>query len=81
MKRFFSTITTTLILGLSSIDAYATEGWYPGKFACEWFGIGCDTGGGHSVPELSVMAGPVAVAVILGIVGIGLERRRRNNKK
>jgi hypothetical protein len=33
------------------------------------------------VPELSLTAGPLAVAVILGIVGIGLERRRRKNRK
>ena len=34
------------------------------------------TGGGSSVPELSLTAGPIAVTVIICIIAIALERRR-----
>lgn len=46
-----------------------TNGYYCGG--------GGGGGSGNSVPELSVTAGPIAVAVIVGILAIGLERRRR----
>lgn len=40
---------------------------------------GSGGGGGNSVPEIDVMVGPVAVAVLAGVIAIGVERRR--NKK
>ncbi|HBH35198.1 MAG TPA: hypothetical protein DDW45_01970 [Gammaproteobacteria bacterium] len=75
MLKYLSTIATTLVLGLGAIEAYAMSR-VPGS-------AGSVQGSevANSVPELSAAAGPIAVAVILGIVGIGLERRRRKNKK
>ena len=71
MLKYLSTITTALVLGLSAIEVYAAGSTSAGQAGQS----------SYSVPELSAAAGPIAVAVILGIVGIGLERRRRKNKK
>lgn len=36
--------------------------------------------GGNSVPELDGAMGPLAMAILAGVIGIGLERRRRKDK-
>ncbi|MGB5706623.1 MAG: hypothetical protein WBM41_07300 [Arenicellales bacterium] len=40
-------------------------------------GNGGTNGGGNSVPDLSATSGPIALALLSGIIGIGIERRRR----
>ena len=77
MIKYFSTIIIMLILGLTSVNANA--GSFLDK-GCLKYKI-CNNHHERSVPELSAAVAPVAVAMILGIAGIGLERRRRNNKK
>ena len=37
--------------------------------------------GGQSVPELDAAVGPLALALLGGVVAVGLERRRRKNKR
>ena len=38
-------------------------------------------GGGQSVPELDAAVGPLALALLGGVVAIGFEHRRRKNKR
>ncbi len=69
-----SKIVTSLILVVQTIEVQAMDGF------CRYNPMYCSSSG-NSVPELSATAGPIALAVLLGIVGIGIERRRRKNKK
>lgn len=42
---------------------------------------GGTNGGGNRIPELDGAAAPIALALVSGILGLGVERRRRKNKK
>lgn len=37
-------------------------------------------GGHHAVPELDGSVAPIAIALVAGLVGLGLERRRRRSR-
>lgn len=43
-------------------------------------GIIYDRGDSTAVPELDELGAPIALALIAGIAGIAIERRRRNKK-
>ncbi|MBX2884384.1 MAG: hypothetical protein KTR32_30810 [Granulosicoccus sp.] len=40
-----------------------------------------DVGGAYSVPELDGASGPLAIALITVVIGIGLERNRRRKQR
>lgn len=51
---------------------------------CKYFPRKCNggrNGGGNKIPELDGAAAPIALALVSGILGLGVERRRRKNKK
>lgn len=91
MNRYFSTVICTLGFSLSSAQANAFS-W--NDIVVDWTAIinqvniivntyFPDNGGvvsTNTVPELSATTGPLAAVVILGILAIGLERRRRQNQ-
>ena len=47
-----------------------------------WFSMYVDSSGngGNSVPELSLTVGPIAIAIIVALIAIGLERRRHRHQ-
>lgn len=81
MLKIVSKVAAVSVLSLSAVEANAAA--FIGHI-CSNYPSASFCSGGHqanTVPELSLTAGPLAIAVILGIVGIGLERRRRISKK
>ncbi len=92
MKKFYHTLLALLFTFIGTSNAFASFGdgnvasWIQNLIAhiTRLFNHlhssgGSGGGGGNAVPELDVMAGPVAVAVLAGVIAIGLERRK--NKK
>lgn len=79
MFKFMSRIIiTTLVFGLSAIEVNADDD----DSSSGGYVDDCSSGGcGNEVPELSAAVAPLALASILGIAGVGLERRRRKSKK
>lgn len=65
-----SVFCSLLLMCIGITNAFS---WEPG---CGPNGPGC----GNSVPELDGAMGPIAMALLAGVIGIGLERRRRKNK-
>lgn len=87
-------LATVIVAGMSvaSVNAHAHSGGNFWHNLFHYFGgsHGGQTGGGgggnhggsgHTVPELDGATGPIAFALLGGIVAIGLERRRRKNQK
>lgn len=58
----------------------AAISWGTQAWESSGIGQGGGEGGGNSVPELSLTVGPVALAVIVALIAIGLERRRRKHQ-
>ena len=86
-------VTFVATLGLMSASAHAHRdrsyvhnlfhsvgGSHSGGTAADSSGNG-GGGGGQSVPELDAAVGPLALALLGGVVAVGLERRRRKNKR
>jgi len=74
-------VLVSLVLGGS--DVYASAGGSGGFNWWEWlvnWWNNHNGGGGKSVPELSASYLPVALALLAGILGIGIERKRRSKK-
>ncbi len=72
--------------GGSSWYSYFVSRWnyYWTNFWNTWGSSGgssAGSSGGNSVPELDGATGPLAVALITVVVGIGLERNRRNKQR
>ena len=89
MKKLIIIVTISIFLALTSVPLMATSGYDGGGSTTgiiEWIlgliggGGGEGGGSGSSVPELDLAAGPVAIALILGLMGIVAERRRRNSQ-
>ena len=74
VKRVGVTVLCSVILTSSFVSNVLAQNWDPG---CGPNGPGC---GGNSVPELDGAMGPLAVAILAGVIGIGIERRRRKDK-
>jgi len=50
------------------------------NFWSTWNSGSTSAGGGNSVPELDGATGPLAIALITVVIGIGLERNRRKKQ-
>lgn len=74
VKRVGATVLFSVILVGGFVSDVLAQQWAPG---CGPNGPGC---GGNSVPELDGAMGPLAMAILAGVIGIGLERRRRKDK-
>lgn len=89
-KLTIAALIAPLLLIFSISDVYASGGGNFHDFinwlvnfirSIDWGNHGGHSGGGNSVPELDTAAGPIAVALLAAIIGIGLERRRRAKKQ
>ena len=97
MEKLFTRFAAVFVIFLASSSVYASNSgnsssWYY-FFISRWNGFWTNfwntwgsggTGGGsggNSVPELDGATGPLAVALITVVIGIGLERNRRKKQR
>ena len=90
-KQIVATLFVASLLILNTSNVYASGGgsladWLHWLFnlikSIDWGSHGGHSGGGggNSVPELDLTAGPIAVALLAAIIGVGMELRRRGKK-
>lgn len=83
MNNYLRIMYVIMFLGFGISDVYASHGGGGGFNWWEWVVNWWNNNGGgngNSVPELSASYIPMAFAILAGILGIGIERRRKSKK-
>lgn len=84
MKKLFQIVIASTVLALAgaaqALESVADLYEYVYK-KYDKGGNGGNGGGPTAVPELDAIGAPIALALVAGIGGIAIERRRRKDKK
>lgn len=79
MMKIVISFWITLYCSLMATSVHASHGGGFWGWLEHFWGHG-GGGGGNAVPELNGAMGPIALALLAGIIGIAVERKRRKSK-